>query len=639
MIIPTPNPYDPGGQDLSKVRISVLGKMYFAYRISLDRKNAKVLAKLYSLKVDTLQRYYYNAKNGILMHERGGRPYVVSDEFSQVVVDKVTDQEVQISKEKFLDEISEAAKKTAEAQGKVVPEKVYVDRMTRIRWEKRKGILTGLAELTTDARMVATASIKNAITFAAMNYLMVVLKKTNPLLIINADSTQFTVGGSGDSKCEVKYADAPNAPRRNTGKRPLRALPKKGADNSLTKYFIKFLLLINAAGMQADPIYILADDNMKEDEFRHYEIENLGVGTQLGNKGHVLITKTRCGNTKLYAWFIEKFLVEFIKRIKATYNLPDDSEAWFQLDGEAVQIYPYFNERLFNMLKSNLAHVGKLPAATTSITQPCDVGNCFRGPKTGNKKIGKENVADNTFTLSKIEAKIREHNEWLNSDERSPEYRATGNKKKKLKKNEKENTIAFNQSHVSYAKYGLLRVQLAVQNCMKQSMIRESFLRCGIYPFSLERILSMFQKANTRMTPQEVLTIKRNLTSLAKILEEDGEIAEAKIDELNIKSADEPWRKGKNADNLVLWRRRAVLLTHQKVQDKERVNIPAHAILVDPPVEPGVPVVAALATMVPPIVPHAEPQSNDQVGNTGKKRRACAEPAAIKAKLNNPNRN
>jgi hypothetical protein len=73
------------------------------------------------------------------------------------------------------------------------------------------------------------------------------------------------------------------------------------------------------------------------------------------------------------------------------YRLPDDANPWFQLDGEQKQIECYSDEDTLKMLTLNNVIVGKPPASTTSATQPCDVGNCFKGTKTTLRNSGDKN--------------------------------------------------------------------------------------------------------------------------------------------------------------------------------------------------------------------------------------------------------
>ena len=73
---------------------------------------------------------------------------------------------------------------------------------TKKRIEQELEIKTGNAETTTNARALAVADIQNAVSFAAMNSLMVPL--SHPAMIMNVDGTQFTVG-CNKGKVQVKY--------------------------------------------------------------------------------------------------------------------------------------------------------------------------------------------------------------------------------------------------------------------------------------------------------------------------------------------------------------------------------------------------------------------------------------------------
>lgn len=75
-------------------------------------------------------------------------------------------------------------------------------------------------------------------------------------------------------------------------------------------------------------------------------------------------------------------LLPFVSGIRAHYDLAADDLAWFQLDGEQVQINCYSEKPMFESLEVHNIVVGKLAASTTEISQPCDKGNCFKGTKT-----------------------------------------------------------------------------------------------------------------------------------------------------------------------------------------------------------------------------------------------------------------
>jgi hypothetical protein len=130
-------------------------------------------------------------------------------------------------------------------------------------------INSGEAEETTDARAAAVADKKNSYTFAALNTLISKIVKRP--LIMNADATQFTVGHDMKKKVKVKFIEKLNG-------RPLKVLPSEdGEGHGL--FTIKYYLLITAQGDQADPIYIIADDKMDENEVDIHEIKQLSVNS------------------------------------------------------------------------------------------------------------------------------------------------------------------------------------------------------------------------------------------------------------------------------------------------------------------------------------------------------------------------
>ena len=87
-----------------------------------------------------------------------------------------------------------------------------MSRRARGRVEEKLAIKTGNAETVTNARAIATADIRNAVSYALMNMLMTLL--VSPYRILNADATQHKVGYDSDKKIQVKYVDAPNGPQK-----------------------------------------------------------------------------------------------------------------------------------------------------------------------------------------------------------------------------------------------------------------------------------------------------------------------------------------------------------------------------------------------------------------------------------------
>lgn len=277
------------------------------------------------------------------------------------------------------------------------------------------------------------------------------------------------------------------------------------------------------------------------------------------NVGHVVIMKSRAGNDAYHRWLFTTILVPFVKDLREVFKLGEEEWAHLTMDGEPTQIPILFEKEVRELLLASRIYVSKFPASTTSINQPCDVVNCFRGPKTQNKKIGNKDVKGNTFMLAVLTGVFKQHNEWLNSDERGDE-RLRGKKKKYKAKKDKPNTIAMDVSHVHMAKYGLLRVQLALQLCMRPHMIRESFEATGLFPLSTIKILG---NCHTQIKARDYAKIKKHMPELVQLMKSQGEIFETDFDHLGILPTME--REGKTLDELIIYRRRAILLTHSEV--------------------------------------------------------------------------
>ena len=94
---------------------------------------------------------------------------------------------------------------------------------------------------------------------------------------------------------------------------------KLAGDKGITSYFIKWFAVINAFGNTSDPVFIVADNNMKENIIDIHEIPGLGIDS----KGYVVFCKTRCGNKEFLEWFNEVILIKFIKDIRSKWNWTD----------------------------------------------------------------------------------------------------------------------------------------------------------------------------------------------------------------------------------------------------------------------------------------------------------------------------
>ena len=127
--------------------------------------------------------------------------------------------------------------------------------------------------------------------------------------------------------------------------------------------------------------------------------------------------------------------------------------------------------------------------------------------------------------------------------------------------------LKMSSAHVKMGKHGLLRIQQASKSAVSNNTVKESFSRAGIYnsnttSYDLSKILA---NCTTQITKEEESHIIEVVPKLAVILSQKGELLDADFNTYNIK-VDESL---KSKDNLVLSRKRMVLLTNTTLVQKE----------------------------------------------------------------------
>ncbi|KAJ1419561.1 hypothetical protein B484DRAFT_466098 [Ochromonadaceae sp. CCMP2298] len=212
-----------------------------------------------------------------------------------------------------------------------------ISRRTVGRYKKQIDFHTGNAKTTTTARAEAVHDPRNALSFAAMNACCVPM--STPELIINVDATQFSVGDKAWAPPKAVWCE----------KRPdnLKVVPKR---SGMTNYFIKYYANITAAGAQADPIYIVADEGIAVKDFRAEQVISIGARSSPREKGWVVFAKTRVPKIDFYKWYLKIFFVPWVQELRQIYGVGVDVPAYFQLDGEAAQIGPFLEDTYIRQL-------------------------------------------------------------------------------------------------------------------------------------------------------------------------------------------------------------------------------------------------------------------------------------------------
>jgi hypothetical protein len=73
--------------------------------------------------------------------------------------------------------------------------------------------------------------------------------------------------------------------------------------------------------------------------------------------------------------------------LRVRYNIENATPSYFTLDGEDTQIKPLQTETMATLCAEHNIVIGKPPASTTSITQPCDAGKAFLSSKTKKRNM------------------------------------------------------------------------------------------------------------------------------------------------------------------------------------------------------------------------------------------------------------
>ena len=541
------NPFGRRAVNLRSKALSNSEKLWFIYEVIHYGVPYKYLTDRYGLGESYLKGLVFKYKNKKIMRSNVGRPDVLGSKELEKVKAEVSAGVHNMNRDEFskilqAELVAKVTKETGVAECSIRP----MPRRTVSRNIERMKLKLGYAEQTTDARAVATANKYNAVSVAVAHHLMMPL--TNAHIAINADGTSYQTGGALTDKIQVIYD--PEEQRARGG--PLKVLPVKGS--CLTAYFVKFYLCMSATGTTAPPIYICADDNMAAGTIDVHLVPGLGIGTDLKADGYVVFAKTRCVNEEFYRWWFTTIYVKFVMDLRIRYNIDDTIPSYFTLDGEDTQIKPLQTPTMAALCEEHNIVIGKPPASTTSITQPCDAGKCFLSSKT--KKRNMKSVAEvlEKTMSERLRAMITLHETKVGG--KLPSH------------------------HVKSCIEGLQVVQYILQTTLRRDIIVESFKITGQYdPLSggcdVDRILGQCREP---FTTKEVVQVKSALPQLCSLMKENGELKEKDYEVLGF---DQGGHYHGDRDSLVLNRRRHVFLTNPAVIASEDAKRQAKVAAVD----------------------------------------------------------
>ena len=270
------NPWGKSNLKLVASELTTMQKTWLIHEIKFHGQSCAHLGNRYGIDRKMLSKWGNIYSKNTSVTVSGGRPVLFSPVELVSLKKDLTKEVYNVKKEDFdknlqTKHIKQVNASTNRATCSINP----ISRRSVKRYMEKMEVKDGNAEQTTDARAKATGDKINAISVAAAHYLMMPL--TNPNITINTDGTSYQTGGGLTDKVKIVY-DPEEQIRRGT---PLKVLPVKGS--SLTAFFVKFYLCMNATGTTAPPIYIVADINMMEGEIGVHEVPELGIGIEVNS--------------------------------------------------------------------------------------------------------------------------------------------------------------------------------------------------------------------------------------------------------------------------------------------------------------------------------------------------------------------
>ena len=388
------NPYSRKKVDLRGKKVSLETKKAFVEYVKAGHGSALSLDHKFNLPMGNVARWKkQQEKKKCLLKQ--GRPFSVCPEDYNSILEEVKQSNFDMKD----DDLKKLVQEKADSyRARIFREEDVVQKPISVRLygklKQKLNLKTAVGEDTTMARADAESDVRNFCTFAAAN--LAIVPKVDPHLILNIDATQFAAGDSTASCTKVVRAVDPEGNVHEQMKN-LKCRPSKR--HGISQIFIKYYLLISAAGFSGEPVLVIANQALSDDYFDVKHFRDLGITCSGSDGGFLAVMKKRGGNNNFFKWLMGTYLIDFVKKQRTLWDLDESKQAWFQLDGEPVQLAVFSDIEVRDKLTTAGIIAGKPPASTSAITQPCDAGNIFKQAKQHLKTMARVGAKTDSILL------------------------------------------------------------------------------------------------------------------------------------------------------------------------------------------------------------------------------------------------
>jgi hypothetical protein len=221
-------------------------------------------------------------------------------------------------------------------------------------------------QTTTNARERETLDIRNFVSQAALNEAFA--KNLNPLMISNVDATSY---GVSDNSIELL------ATVKEDGDKPLTQVGNEKFDIG-----IKWFAIMNANGNLGKNVFLVSDPSLEEGSFSCKNIKSLSHSLDLSSDGWLCFSRTRNGNKDFFKWMFKEVIIPFVKECRQSLPSNNNEHFFLSFDGEDVQLSPFDDEEMIDLLDEDNTYLVKGPASCThTIGNACDRSNLFKASK------------------------------------------------------------------------------------------------------------------------------------------------------------------------------------------------------------------------------------------------------------------